>query len=222
MLRALGALELSTAAGSRVCLAAANMFPDVLDFSPRSTRAHERVGLADRLDFLEPQPIPIAARSKLRPGRANDEHDCHTNVGLVHHEMRRRSLLAEVNKVRDALELTLSREEKSLASFAEASATPFAELEESIVRQEQRELRRFLNMELAARRALQPPAPNTDHLRHRAEAGPVRPPARRPRTGASDPSASPPWSRRAAARASTIFASGPSSTRPTTRASQSR
>ena len=154
------------------------MFPDVLDFSPRSTRAHERVGLADRLDFLEPQPIPIAARSKLRPGRANDEHDCHTNVGLVHHEMRRRSLLAEVNKVRDALELTLSREEKSLASFAEASATPFAELEESIVRQEQRELRRFLNMELAARREMHRAAQKTDHVRQLAEAAAFRAQAR--------------------------------------------
>ena len=170
------------------------MFPDVLDFSPRSTRAHERVGLADRLEFLDPQPIPPAALSKLRPGRAVDEHDCHTNVGLVHHEMRRRSLRAEVTKVRDALELTLSREEKSLASFAEASATPFAELEESIVRQEQRELRRFLNMELAARREMHRAAQKTDHVRQLAEAAALRAQAqyelkneiRRERTVAAD------------------------------------
>ena len=90
--------------------------------------------------------------------------------------MRRRSLRAEVIHGRCAtrLELTLSREEKSLASFAEASATPFAELEESIVRQEQRELRRFLNMEPRRGTEMHRAAQKTDHVRQLAEAAALR------------------------------------------------
>lgn len=114
--------------------------------------------------------MPAAVFAKLRPGAAADSCDHALCLDLVHHEMRRRELVKEVEVARETLSHTEEAEKRSLSAFTNIASLPeYAALEEQIARGEQRELRRFLKTEMQARCDSYKGDQTTDHMRFKNE-----------------------------------------------------
>ena len=104
-----------------------------------NNRCCKLVGLEAGHPHLSRRAVPAKVFAKLRPGSSVDESDPGLGIALVHHELRRRRLVDELDTAAELLSHTEEAEARSRTAFTNVASLPeYAALEEQIARGEPR------------------------------------------------------------------------------------